>query len=58
MYYVCIVDIREIREVREGTESKDFDKQQQELKKIDQYCFVIFYTSEFKLKTLSVAGTW
>ena len=54
---VCAVDIREIKEVREGTESKDFERQQVELKKIDQFCFVIYYTSEFKVKTLSVAGT-
>ena len=52
----CAVDIREIREVREGTDSKDFEKQQVELKKIDQFCFIIYYTSEFKVKTLSVAG--
>lgn len=50
------VDIREIKEVREGTDSRDFERQQGELKKIDQFCFVIYYTSEFKLKTLSVAG--
>lgn len=54
---LCVVDIREIRDVREGTDSKDFERQQGELKKIDQFCFVIFYTSEFKFKTLSVAGT-
>lgn len=50
------VDIREIKEVREGTDSKDFERQHMELKKIDQFCFVVFYSSEFKLKTLSVAG--
>ena len=51
------VDIREIKEVRIGTDSKDFERQQVELKKIDQFCFIVFYGSEFKLKTLSVAGT-
>lgn len=54
--FVHVVDIREVTEVREGTESKDFERQQVELRKIDQFCFVIYYTSEFKLKTLSVAG--
>ncbi len=56
--FACAVDIREIKEVREGTDSKDFERQQVELKKIDQFCFVIYYTSEFKPKTLSVAGTY
>ena len=50
------VDIREIKEVRIGTDSKDFERQQLELRKIDQFCFVVYYGSEFKLKTLSVAG--
>ena len=53
---VSAVDIREINEVREGTDSRDFERQQVELKKIDQFCFVIYYTSEFKSKSLSVAG--
>lgn len=56
MLLVCVVDIREIKEVREGTDSKDFERQQVELRKIDQFCFVIYYTTEFKMKTLSVAG--
>ena len=55
---VCAVDIREIKEVREGTDSKDFERQQVELKKMGQFCFVVYYTSEFKLKTLSVAGMY
>ena len=42
--------------MRIGTDSKDFERQQVELKKIDQFCFVVYYGSEFKLKTLSVAG--
>ena len=56
---VCVasVDIREIKEVREGIGSKDFERQPEELRKLDQFCcFVIYYGSEFKLKTLSVAG--
>lgn len=54
---MAAVDIREIKEVREGTDSKDFERQQVELKKIDQFCFVIYYMAEFKAKSLSVAGT-
>ena len=50
------VDIKEIKEVREGIDSKDFERQPLELKKIDPHCFVVFYSNEFKLKTLSVAG--
>ena len=54
---VCAVDIREIREVREGIGSKDFERQPEELRKLDQFCcFVIYYGPDFKLKTLSVAG--
>lgn len=55
---VRVVDIREIKEVREGTDSKDFERQQVELRKIDQYCFVVHFSMEFKIKTLSVAGEW
>lgn len=57
LYVICIVDIREIKEVREGIGSKDFERQPEELRKLDQFCcFVIYYGTEFKLKTLSVAG--
>ena len=37
-------------------DSKDFDIQQLELDRIDKFCFVVYYGSEFNLKTLSVAG--
>ena len=56
---LCIiaVDIREIKEVRDGIGSKDFERQPEELRKLDQFCcYVIYYGAEFKLKTLSVAG--
>ena len=59
--FILSVDIREIREVRIGTDSKDFDKQKPELMKIDQFdqiCFVVYYGSDFKLKSLSVAGMY
>ncbi len=42
--------------VREGTDSKDFEKQQVGLRMIDQFCFIVYYGNEFRLKTLSVAG--
>lgn len=49
--------MREIREVRESVESLDFKKGQEDLKLVDpQCCFIILYGSEFRLKTLSVAG--
>ena len=57
VFLYITVDIREIKEVRVGTDSKDFERQQLELRKIDQFCFIVYYGSEFKLKTLSVAGT-
>lgn len=56
--FVNSVDIREIKEVRVGTDSKDFDVQQVGLEKIDQFCFAVYYGTEFNLKTLSVAGEW
>ena len=41
--------------MRESTESTG--RGQEELKVVDsQCCFVIFYGSDFRLKTLSVAG--
>ena len=55
-FILISVDIREIKEVRVGTDSKDFERQQVELRKIDQFCFVVYYGSDFKLKTLSVSG--
>lgn len=55
-FFIDLVDIREIKEVRVGTDSKDFDLQQLELDQIGKCCFVIFYGSEFNLKTLSVTG--
>ena len=52
---LSLVDVREIREVRESTESTG--RGQEELKVVDSHCcFVIFYGSDFRLKTLSVAG--
>jgi phosphatidylinositol phospholipase C gamma-1 len=51
------IDIREIKEVRDGIGSKDFERQPEELRKLDQFCcYVIYYGAEFKLKTLSVAA--
>lgn len=60
-YLECLfhftVDVREIREVRESPESSDHKKAQDDLKVVDaQCCFIIFYGSDFRLKTLSVAG--
>jgi phosphatidylinositol phospholipase C gamma-1 len=51
------IDIREIKEIRDGIGSKDFERQPEELRKIDQFCcFVIYHGCDFKLKTLSVAA--
>ena len=50
------VDIREVKMVREGTDSRDFERQTVGLRMIDQFCFIVYYGSEFRLKTLSVAG--
>lgn len=51
------VDLREVKEVRIGKSSKDFEKWPEDAKKMDNpRCFVVYYGSEFRLKTLSIAG--
>lgn len=54
---ICLVEMREIKEIRTGKYSKDFEKWPEEAKKIENLrCFIILYGSEFKLKSLSIAG--
>lgn len=49
--------MREVKEIRLGRASKDFERWPEESKRIEnQRCFVIIYGSEFKLKSLSIAG--
>lgn len=49
--------LREVKEVRAGKISRDFDKWPDDGKKADpRICFVVFYGSDFKLKTLSVVA--
>lgn len=51
------VDIREIKLVRPGKSSKDFDRWPDDHKRHDgAKCLVIFYGSEFRLRTLSLAA--
>ena len=51
------VDIREIKEVRKGKQSKDFEKWSEEKAGLEAArCFVIFYGSEFNLRSLSVVA--
>lgn len=51
------VNIREIKEIRPGKNSKDFEKCLEDTKRIEsQKCFVVFYGSEFKLRSLSISG--
>ena len=58
-FAVFSVNLREVREIRLGKNSKDFDKWPEEARKYDtSLCFVIFYGSDFKLKTLSVVGRY
>lgn len=52
------VDIREIKDVRIGRNSKEFEKWPEDARRAEnQWCFVVYYGSEFRLKTLSIAGT-
>ena len=51
------VDLREVLEVRPGKKSKDFERWMEEARRHDNnVCFVLLYGSEFRLKTLSLAG--
>lgn len=51
------LELREVKEVRLGKGSKDFEKWPEETKKIElRKCFVIYYGSEFKLRSLSVVA--
>lgn len=51
------MEIREVKEVRIGKQSKDFEKWPEDAKRIENLrCFVIYYGSEFRLKTLSISG--
>ncbi|XP_060559866.1 1-phosphatidylinositol 4,5-bisphosphate phosphodiesterase gamma-1-like, partial [Ruditapes philippinarum] len=49
---------RDIKEVRKGKSSKDFDKWQDEARRVDQrLCFVVYYGNTFKLHSLSVVAS-
>ncbi|XP_069674413.1 1-phosphatidylinositol 4,5-bisphosphate phosphodiesterase gamma-1 isoform X2 [Periplaneta americana] len=51
------VDLREVKEIRVGKNSKDFERWQEEAKRMENMkCFVVFYGLEFRLKTLSIAA--
>ncbi|XP_041454201.1 1-phosphatidylinositol 4,5-bisphosphate phosphodiesterase gamma-1-like isoform X1 [Lytechinus variegatus] len=51
------INIREIKEIRPGKVSKDFEKWPEEHRRHpNNICFVVFYGTEFRLKTLSVAA--
>lgn len=51
------MEIREVKEVRIGKQSKDFEKWPEDAKRIENLrCFVVYYGSEFRLKTLSISG--
>lgn len=53
------VDIREIKEIRLGKNSRDFERYPEDARKLDfTMCFIILYGMDFRLRTLSVAGTW
>ncbi|KAG7210373.1 hypothetical protein KM043_011907 [Ampulex compressa] len=51
------VKIREVKEVRIGKHSKDFEKWPEDAKRMENLrCFVVYYGSEFRLKTLSISA--
>ena len=49
--------MREVKEIRSGKNYKHFEQWPEEAKRIESLrCFIVFYGSEFKLKSLSIAG--
>ena len=58
--YICAyftVEIREIREIRVGSNAKDFEKLSEDARrKENSKCFLIYYGSEFRLRTIAVIG--
>lgn len=59
VFFFVSVDIREIKEIRPGQKSRDFERYLEDsAARLDQaHCFVILYGTEFRLKSLSLAGT-
>ena len=58
-FHPLSVDIREIREIRPGKNSKEFERMKEDTdarRYPSDLCFVVFYGSDFRLKTLSLAG--
>lgn len=55
--HLFTVEMREVKEIRIGKQSKDFEKWPEDAKRIENLrCFVVYYSSEFRLKTLSISG--
>lgn len=51
------MELREVKEIRLGKVSKEFEKWSDETRTVDTAkCFIVFYGSEFKLRSLSVIG--
>ncbi|KAF2364293.1 C2 domain [Trinorchestia longiramus] len=52
-----LASLLEVKDIKRGKNSKDFEKWPDESNRQDfSKCFVLYYTTEFKLKTLSVAA--
>lgn len=58
--FLSTVDIREIKEIRSGQKSRDFERYVEDsAARLDQaHCFVILYGTEFRLRSLSLAGIY
>jgi phosphatidylinositol phospholipase C gamma-1 len=55
--YEGALELREVKEIRWGKSSKDFEKWPEDSKKTEfKKCFIVYYGSEFKLRTLSVVA--
>ncbi|CAG5073650.1 5-bisphosphate phosphodiesterase gamma-1 (Mus musculus) [Cotesia congregata] len=51
------IEIREIKDVVVGKNSREFDKWPEDSKRAEYFgCFIIYYGSEFRLKTLSASA--
>ncbi|CAL4239030.1 unnamed protein product [Meganyctiphanes norvegica] len=52
-----ITSLSEIKEIRRGKSSKDFNSWKSEAKTHNEsVCFIVYFGTDFKLKSLSIAG--
>lgn len=57
VFFSITASLLEVKDIKRGKNSKDFEEWPEDSNRTDtSNCFIIYYSSEFKYKTLSVAG--